>query len=80
MVNAEVSKNGNENNASLMRRFSRKSQSSGVVKRVRSIRYHSRDLSDAGKKKNALNKISRKDRYQELFKLGRISAEKKRRR
>jgi len=71
MINVEVERHGNENVGGLMRRFSRKMQSSGVVRRVRGLRYHSRNLSDSKQKKDALNRIDRTEKYLDLFKQGR---------
>ncbi len=78
-TNVEVTRHGNENIAGLMRRFSRKMQSSGVLKRVRSLRYHSRADSDARRKKAALTKLKRHEWYVEQEKLGRVVEKKKRR-
>ena len=52
MINAEVVKTGNENNVNLIRRFTKKVQGSGVLPRVRSIRYASRKMSEYVKRKN----------------------------
>lgn len=38
----EVSKNGNENNASVLRRFSRKIQESNIIQKVKGSRYNKR--------------------------------------
>lgn len=80
MINVEVERHGNENVGGLMRRFSRKMQSSGIVRRVRSLRYHKRNLSAAKQKKDALTRIDRTEKYMELFKEGRKMPEKGKRR
>jgi len=77
MINVEVERHGNENVGGLMRRFSRKIQSSGVVKHVRSLRYHQRSLSKAKQKKEALTRITRSETCMELFKQGRKFDSKK---
>jgi ribosomal protein S21 len=80
MINVEVQRHGNENVAGLLRRFSRKMQSSGVVRRVRGLRYHSRTPSASQQKKDALTRIKRTEHYVELYKQGReIPSRKKRR-
>lgn len=79
MINVEVQRHGNENVAGLMRRFSRKMQSAGVLKRVRSMRYHQRSQSDTRKKESALGLIARREWYVEQQKLGRVIETKKRR-
>jgi len=79
MINVEVVKNSNENTGSVMRRFTKKMQGSGVLKRVRKLRYYKRNTSMAKRKKELLLKLKRQERYQELLKLG-LLKEKKRRR
>lgn len=73
MINVEVIKTGNENNVSLLRRFTRKVQGSGVLPRVRSIRYALRKPSEYVKKKKTLKKLSRQKFIQEQIKLGKMS-------
>ena len=80
MTNIEVQRHGNENVAGLMRRFSRKVQSSGVIRRVRSLRYHKKNLSGTQQKKDALTRMERTQKYVSLYKLGREMPNKKRRR
>ena len=80
MINVEVQRHGNENVGGLMRRFSRKMQSSGVVRRVRGLRYHKRNLSDTKQKQDALTRINRTEKFMELFKEGRKMPSKKKRR
>lgn len=80
MINVEIERHGNENVGGLMRRFSRKMQSSGVVRRVRSLRYHKRNVSKAKQKQEALTRIERTKKYMELFKEGRKPEQKKGRR
>lgn len=62
-----------------MRRFSRKVQSSGVVKRVRSLRYFKRKPSAAQVRKDALIRAERTAEYLELYKEGREVDQKKKR-
>jgi len=71
-VNVEVVKNANENPASLIRRFTKRVQGSGIVRRVRSLRYHSRDVSSYTRKKKTLKKIGRVEEIEKLKKLGRM--------
>jgi len=73
MIRVEVSKNGNENTGSLLRRFSRKSQSAGLVRKVRQDRYRSRPLSEYAKKQKALKRIARRKEYEKKLKLGLVS-------
>ena len=79
MINVEISKNTNENSVSLLRRFSRKVQSSGVIPRVRSLRYNSRVLSHYKVKMKTLKVLKRRSDLAELIKQGKAPAEAPRR-
>jgi len=72
-VNVEVDKKNNENNMSLLRRFTRRIKGSGVLPRVRGIRYHDRNRSDYVQKKQRLSSIRKKEEMEKLIKMGRIS-------
>lgn len=72
MINVAVEKNQNENNANLIRRFTKKMQSAGIVKHVRGGRYYSRPLSEGSKKRKALKTITHREKYSVLFKLGKL--------
>jgi len=72
-INAEVVKTGNENNLNLIRRFTKRVQSSGVLPRVRSIRYSARKLSSYVVKKKALKSLRRREEIAELIKMGKMS-------
>lgn len=72
-VNVEVTKTGNENNLNLIRRFTKRVQGSGVLPRVRSIRYSSRKASEYVKKKKALKVLKRREEVAELIKLGKMT-------
>lgn len=71
-TNAEVVKSGNENNVNLIRRFTKRVQGSGVLPRVRSIRYSSRKLSEYVKKKKTLKLLKKREEYAELIKMGKV--------
>jgi hypothetical protein len=58
-INVEVSKNGTENNLSLIRKFTKRVQGSGVLPRVRGLRYAQRKLSEYVRKKKALKRIKK---------------------
>lgn len=76
MINIEVEKNNNENNISFLRRFTKRVQNSGVLPRVRSIRYRQRKLSHYKKKMKTLKSIKRKEEVEELIKLGKLPVKK----
>ena len=72
MINAEVIKAGTENNVNLIRRFTKKVQGSGVLPRVRSIRYSTRKQSEYVKKKKTLKVLKRREEVMELIKMGKM--------
>lgn len=78
-INVEVQKTGNESSLSLLRRFSKRVQSSGVLYRVRSLRYKTRNQSPLKKKMSALTFMEKRIKYEKLAKLGKLPTEKKKR-
>ena len=73
MINVEVEKTNTENPTSMIRRFTRRVQGSGVLRRARSIRYFSRNESPLVKKQRALRSINKRAKRAELIKLGKIA-------
>jgi hypothetical protein len=73
MINVEVSRNSHENATSLIRRFTKKVQGSGVLPRVRGIRYAERQLSHYKTKQKTLKSLRRKAEVTELIKLGKMT-------
>lgn len=71
-VNIEVEKNSNENSVNLIKRFTRRVQGSGILPRVRSIRYTERQPSKYTKKKRALKSIQGREKMAELIKMGKM--------
>ena len=71
-TNVEVDKNNNENNVNLLRRFTKRVQGSGVLTKVRSIRYYTRLSSKYTTKKMALKRKTSKEGNDLLIKLGKI--------
>jgi hypothetical protein len=71
--NVHLTKKDSENNVSLLRRFNRKMGSSGVINRVKSIRYNERTQSDFKKKKQTLMVMRRQKEYEQLAKLGKVA-------
>lgn len=68
----EIKKNPNENNTSVLRRFSRKIQESNVIQKVKGSRYNERKESKLKVKRNALRKMVRRKEIEKLRKLGKI--------
>ena len=80
MINVEINRNPGENSVSILRRFSRKVQSSGVIPRVRSLRFNSRVLSHYKVKMRTLKTLNKRAEMAELIKIGKAPVETKRRR
>lgn len=72
-VNVEIKKNKNENNLSVIRRFTRGVKDSGILPKVRSIRYLGRNLSPAVRKSKKLKALEKKEKIDELIKMGKMS-------
>ncbi|MEI6304570.1 MAG: hypothetical protein WCP09_00935 [Candidatus Taylorbacteria bacterium] len=70
MINAEVTRNSGENAMSVIRRFTRKVQGSGVIQRKRSLRFSGRVQSEYKVKQRALTLLERRKNMAELIKLG----------
>ena len=69
----EVRKNQNENNSGVLRRFSRRIQESGIIRKVKGSRYNKREESKLKTKRNALKRIGRRKEIEKLKKLGKIA-------
>ena len=68
----EVKKNSNENNASILRRFSRRMQESSIIQKVKGDRYNKRKESKLKVKKSALKRMGKRREIEKLRKLGKI--------
>jgi len=66
----EVKKSERENSQSLIRRFTRKVQQSGILLRARESRFRRRQKSKKMRKKAALRREKLKKEYEKLKKLG----------
>ena len=71
-VNVEVTKTDNENNLAVLRRFTKRVQGSGVLPRVRSLRYATRKPSEYVKQKKTLKVLKRRKEVTEFIKLGKM--------
>jgi ribosomal protein S21 len=78
-INAEITRNGSENALSVLRKFTRKVQGSGVLPRVRSLRYSDRIQSPFKIKRARLEYLKRVEEANHLAKLGKLPETKKRR-
>ena len=71
-VNVQVNKQSNENTMGIIRRFTKRVQGSGVLRRARAVRYFDRPLSKLLRKKKVLKSIEKREIREELIKLGKI--------
>ena len=76
-VNVEVRKNPNENAGNLSRRFTKRIQGSGVLRRARKNRFLKRATSKFLNKKRKLRSMERKALYEEQVKLGKVQPQKR---
>jgi len=79
-TNVEVKKGGTESTQSLMRRFTKRVQGSGVLPRVRAVRFYTRPKSKFLSKKRKLKGIVQKENIDEQIKLGKMPERPLRRR
>lgn len=73
MVNIEVTKGASENNLSVLRRFTKRVQSSGVLPKVRSKRYAQHQPSRNIRRAKHINYLKKKESIAELIKLGKLN-------
>lgn len=78
-IQAEVTKSGTENPLSTIRKFSRRVQGAGLVKKMRARRYFSRKASQTVKKKRALKMIKRRADWRQMIKEGKVAEPQTRR-
>ena len=71
-TNVEVEKNQNESSANVIRRFQKRVQGAGIIRRIRDNRYYSRTKSENVRKEGRLKKLAKKTAYERLYKLGKV--------
>ena len=72
-INVEIKKKDSESNLSVLKRFGRKVQESGVIQYSKGLRYAARNESHFVKKKNKLTSLKKKTEIDQLIKLGKIT-------
>ena len=72
-VNIEVVKGANENNLSILRRFTKRVQAAGVLPRVRAKRYTQRTPSKNTRRAKTVVHLKKKAVTTELIRLGKLS-------
>lgn len=78
MINAKVESSHNESPASLMRRFTKKVQSSGVIPKAKRGRFNERKMSKFTRKIKALKRNTKRAETEKLVRLGKITERTKR--
>jgi ribosomal protein S21 len=73
MINVEVQRNSNESAPNILKRFTKRVQGSGVLNRVRGLRYAQRKASPYVKQKRTLKALRRRTERDIQIKLGKVS-------
>ncbi len=68
----EVKKQNHETSQSLIRRFTKAIQQSGILLRARKVQFKEREKSEQMKKRAALRREEKKKEYERLKKFGKI--------
>ena len=79
-VNVHINRNPSEAPANLIRRFQKRVQESGILPRVRSLRYNDRPLSPLKSKRAKLRKLANIAKYEDQKRMGKVVERKKGRR
>lgn len=69
-----MTKKENEGAASLYRRFVKHFRSSGIQTSAKTKRFHARKPSKNVRKKDCINRLTQKKKYEEAYRLGKIPA------
>ena len=64
----------------MLRRFSRRVNDTGMVRKLKSERFFERPASALAKKQKALRRLKRREEFTRLYKLGKIDVKRRRRR
>lgn len=73
-TNVQVDRNQNESNANVIRRFTKRVQNAGIVRKIRNGRYHTRIKSTNVRKTGRLKKLVKKEQFELMYKLGKVEA------
>lgn len=71
-TNVQVEKNKNESSANVIRRFTKRMQGSGIIRRMRDRRYYKREKSGNVRRAERLKKLGKKQEFERLYKLGKV--------
>ncbi|MCC2631041.1 MAG: seg [Candidatus Paceibacter sp.] len=78
MINVEVQRNNNESAPNVLKRFTKRVQGSGILNRVRGLRYAQRKASPYVKQKRTLKGLRRRAERDQLIKMGKLSETRER--
>ena len=79
-TNVQVEKNQSESSANVIRRFTKRMQNAGIVRRMRDNRYYARVKSANVRKTARLKKLAKKEAYERDYKMGKVVERRGRRR
>lgn len=71
-TNIDLKRNNHENGVSLIRRFTRKMQESGIIPNVKNNRYSTRPISKLAQKNMRLKNLNKRREIERLKKLGKM--------
>lgn len=71
-TNIQVEKHTGESTANLLRRFTKRVRSAGILTRMRGIRYYERSKSENVHKFSKLRKLARAAEFEKNYKLGKV--------
>lgn len=77
-VNAEVKRTKNENNTTIVKRFTRRVQETGVLQKVRTNRFLERTPSPLVKKLRKIKSLGKKAEIEKMIKLGKMVERRRR--
>ena len=72
MLNVEVKAKENESTTNLLRRFSRKVNSSGILRRKRGLKTRKRNVSKNVRKQQKIQALEKRSQVDRLIKLGKL--------
>jgi len=71
-INVSVNKTSNESVPSMIRRFSKRMQGSGILRKAKSVRFHQRAISKNKRRDSALRRIEKGEKREEMARMGLI--------
>ncbi|MCC2631021.1 MAG: seg [Candidatus Paceibacter sp.] len=78
MINVEIQRNNNESPTNVIKRFTKRVQGSGILNRVRGLRYAKRSESPYVKQKRTLKSLRRRADRDLQIKLGKLAEPRER--